>query len=114
MRFRLEICVWQQYDSSVEGTGDVPTGDSFVFGRVVFVVCSLLTFVAPTMADSGSRVVIRQEFVFESAPFPSCHAATIAEVDGGYFGGYIKPANYRENRIDRRKAKYQNGKRQDR
>ena len=26
----------------------------------------------------------------------------IAEVDGGYFGGYVKPANIRENRRDRR------------
>ena len=25
-----------------------------------------------------------------------------AEVDGGYFGGYVKPANRRENRRDRR------------
>lgn len=33
------------------------------------------------------------------------------EVDGGYFGGYIKPANYKENRRDRRLAKNQNGKR---
>src|SRR6202166_2560934 len=35
----------------------------------------------------------------------------IAEVDGGYFGGYIKPANFRENRRDRRFARNQNGKR---
>jgi transposase-like protein len=34
------------------------------------------------------------------------------EVDGGYFGGYIKPANHKENRKDRRLAKNQNGKRQ--
>jgi transposase-like protein len=34
------------------------------------------------------------------------------EVDGGYFGGYIKPANHKENRRDRRLAKNQNGKRQ--
>lgn len=33
------------------------------------------------------------------------------EVDGGYFGGYVKPANYRENRVDRRLAKNQTGKR---
>jgi transposase-like protein len=25
----------------------------------------------------------------------------IAEIDGGYFGGYVKPANFRENRVDR-------------
>jgi transposase-like protein len=34
------------------------------------------------------------------------------EVDGGYFGGYIKPANHRENRRDRRLVLNQNGKRQ--
>ena len=28
----------------------------------------------------------------------------VAEVDGGYFGGYVKPANHRENRRDRRFA----------
>ena len=33
------------------------------------------------------------------------------EVDGGYFGGYVKPANFKENRRDRRLAKNQNGKR---
>lgn len=33
------------------------------------------------------------------------------EVDGAYFGGYIKPANNKEDRIDRRLAKNQNGKR---
>jgi len=35
-----------------------------------------------------------------------------AEIDGAYFGGYIKPANHKENRRDRRLAKNQNGKRQ--
>jgi hypothetical protein len=35
----------------------------------------------------------------------------VAEVDGGYFGGYVKPANMKENRRDRRLAKNQNGKR---
>jgi hypothetical protein len=34
-----------------------------------------------------------------------------AEVDGGYFGGCVKPANMKEKRIDRRYAKNQNGKR---
>lgn len=33
------------------------------------------------------------------------------EVDGAYFGGYLKPANWKENRVDRRLAKNQNGKR---
>jgi transposase-like protein len=34
-----------------------------------------------------------------------------AEVDGGYFGGYVKPANLVENRRDRRLRQYQSGKR---
>jgi hypothetical protein len=33
------------------------------------------------------------------------------EVDGGYFGGYIKPANEKEHRRDLRLAANQNGKR---
>jgi transposase-like protein len=33
------------------------------------------------------------------------------EVDGGYFGGYVKPANLKENRKDRRLSKNQSGKR---
>ena len=36
----------------------------------------------------------------------------IAEVDGGYFGGYSKPANHKENRRDRRLLRNQTGKRQ--
>jgi hypothetical protein len=36
----------------------------------------------------------------------------VCEVDGGYFGGYVKPANHAENRRDRRLARNQNGKRQ--
>src|SRR5450432_2384619 len=33
------------------------------------------------------------------------------ETDGAYFGGYVKPANHKENRRDRRKAENQTGKR---
>jgi transposase-like protein len=36
----------------------------------------------------------------------------VAEIDGGYFGGYVKPANLRENRRDRRFAQNQSGKRE--
>ncbi|MFN3512723.1 MAG: IS1595 family transposase [Phenylobacterium sp.] len=34
------------------------------------------------------------------------------EVDGAYFGGYVKPANRREDRKDRRRKVHQSGKRQ--
>ncbi|MGA3304007.1 MAG: IS1595 family transposase [Methylovirgula sp.] len=35
----------------------------------------------------------------------------VAEVDGGYFGGYVKPANLKEDRKDRRFTRNQSGKR---
>ncbi len=35
----------------------------------------------------------------------------IVEVDGAYFGGHIRPANRKEDRIDRRLAQYQTGTR---
>lgn len=35
----------------------------------------------------------------------------VAEVDGGYFGGYIKPTNLKGDRVDRRRVRNQNGKR---
>jgi hypothetical protein len=34
-----------------------------------------------------------------------------AEADGGYLGGYVKPANQKEYRRDRRFARNQNGNR---
>jgi ISXO2-like transposase domain len=34
-----------------------------------------------------------------------------AEIDGGYFGGYVKPANLKANRLDRRFGDNQSGKR---
>jgi hypothetical protein len=33
------------------------------------------------------------------------------EIDGGYFGGYVKPANFKQNRKDRRLVANQSGKR---
>jgi transposase-like protein len=36
----------------------------------------------------------------------------IVEIDGAYFGGYAKPANEKEKRLDRRLAEHQTGKRQ--
>lgn len=35
----------------------------------------------------------------------------VVEMDGAYFGGHIRPANFKEDRIDRRLAQHQTGKR---
>ena len=33
------------------------------------------------------------------------------EIDGAYFGGHIRPANHKEDRVDRRRSEHQTGKR---
>ena len=54
----------------------------------------------PSGVDPGWRVngpIVKTEFIFDEAPFPSCHASTIAEVKGGlvaaWFGGQHEQSN---------------------
>lgn len=35
----------------------------------------------------------------------------VVEIDGAWFGGYVRPRNHRAERIDRRRRRHQNGKR---
>jgi transposase-like protein len=35
----------------------------------------------------------------------------VVEIDGAYFGGHVAPANYKKDRVDRRRAEHQTGKR---
>lgn len=45
----------------------------------------------PKATNASSKAVIQSEFIYETAPFPSCHASTIAETSEGlvaaWFGG---------------------------
>ena len=54
---------------------------------------------------------IREAMAFELRGMSVGGEGKIVEVDGLYAGGYIKPANHKGNRRDRRLAKNQNGKR---
>ena len=55
---------------------------------------------------------LREAMAAEMKNKPIGGVGRVAEIDGGYFGGYVKPANYRENRRDLRLARNQTGKRQ--
>lgn len=51
----------------------------------------LAPFFAEGAAVTNQNAIVKSEFIFESAPFPSCHASTIAETKSGlvaaWFGG---------------------------
>lgn len=63
---------------------------SWVLIAVVAAMCNLAPFGIAQDAIEPSRTFFR-EFVYEEAPFPSCHASTIAESQGhlvtAWFGG---------------------------
>ncbi len=57
---------------------------------------AIVLYVQPTFAQSSSKVpkatLVKEEYIFENPPFPSCHASTIVETSPGklmaaWFGG---------------------------
>src|SRR5262245_28586042 len=53
-----------------------------------FVGAMMMATASPARCESG---LVKSEFIFETAPFPSCHASTIVECKGtlvaAWFGG---------------------------
>lgn len=66
---------------------------------VAFLAISFVTVVPSSPALAQPLGVLKSEFIYETAPFPSCHASTIAETTKGtlvtaWFGGeYEKHPN---------------------
>src|SRR3954469_17689976 len=54
---------------------------------------------------------MREAMASEVSSSPIGGEGKRAEIDGGYFGGYVKPANHKENRRDRRLRENRSGKR---
>jgi predicted neuraminidase len=60
---------------------------------LVFLIAlpGILIEARPSIAAQSRDAVVKAEFIYEQAPFPSCHASTIAETKGGlvaaWFGG---------------------------
>lgn len=53
--------------------------------------CAHLALLTPPSSSAENPAIVQREFIYESAPFPSCHASTIAGSAGGlvaaWFGG---------------------------
>lgn len=57
-----------------------------------FIPLLLAAALAPVLHSAAPTAIIRSEFIYERAPFPSCHASTIVETTPGklvasWFGG---------------------------
>ena len=46
-----------------------------------------------------------------TANFATTRLSGVVEIDGGWFGGHVRPENHRLARVDRRRRQHQNGKR---
>ncbi len=60
--------------------------------KSIFLLLSSLLLLAPAKAEVPSTGLLKSEFIYETAPFPSCHASTLTEPSGGgliaaWFGG---------------------------
>ncbi|MBV8330206.1 MAG: IS1595 family transposase, partial [Verrucomicrobia bacterium] len=46
-----------------------------------------------------------------TSSFETTRLSGVVEIDGGWFGGYVRPENHRIARVDRRRRQHQSGKR---
>ena len=65
-----------------------------MFKRKIYITINLIfaiTICANAQVEKWQKGIVKQEFLYDKAPFPSCHSATIAETPTGlvtsFFGG---------------------------
>ncbi|HHY84404.1 MAG TPA: exo-alpha-sialidase [Verrucomicrobia bacterium] len=72
-------------------TLDVSANRRLFKGTIAPALLALLAGVSGCATLSSGSAIVKSEFIFETAPFPSCHASTIAETPTGlvaaWFGG---------------------------
>jgi predicted neuraminidase len=88
-----------------EGEGDVINPDAlallFFLGMCLF---------APGCATTKNEIaIVKSEFIFETAPFPSCHASTIAETKSGLVAAWFGGTAERNPDVCIYVARYENG-----
>lgn len=62
-----------------------------IWALTIAIIIFLSSYVFIQMLQDNNNIIITEEFIYEEAPFPSCHASTIAETPEGliaaWFGG---------------------------
>jgi predicted neuraminidase len=78
-----------------------------------FLAATLLSFSAPRAVQSAASpsraAIVREEFIFEKAPFASCHASTIAETPAGLVAAWFAGKNERNPDTGIWLSRYENG-----
>src|SRR6516225_4411895 len=69
-----------------------PCNEALALGELLaWVAGAVALFLLCSCAEAIEPGVVSSEFIFEKAPFPQCHASTLAETKGGlvaaWFGG---------------------------
>ncbi|WP_129717680.1 exo-alpha-sialidase [Pedobacter sp. SYP-B3415] len=74
------------------------------------IACSLVVRNAHAQVEKWQQGLIKAEFLYESAPFPSCHSATIAETPAGLVAAYFGGTKERAPDVEIYISRQENGK----
>jgi predicted neuraminidase len=74
-----------------------------------FLVAGVL-LAAACSATAADPAVLVDEFIYDAAPFPSCHASTIAQTDGGLVAAWFGGTDEGEDDVGIWVARKENGK----
>jgi len=74
-------------------------------------VCTLacLTFVSITACVADDPAIIQHEFIYETAPYPECHASTIEETPAGLVASWFGGTSERDPDVGIRVSRHING-----
>jgi predicted neuraminidase len=67
------------------------TNNAMKAPKKLSLILLVMILTVPTLAQNSAPSLVKSEFIYETAPFPECHASTIAEANGklvaAWFGG---------------------------
>jgi len=78
-----------------------------VFPKLALLLCALAVSGCASIAQQPG--VVNSEFIFETAPFPSCHASTIAETKTGLIAAWFGGTAERNPDVGIWVSRFQNG-----